>query len=170
MSFNTEFFFRAAVAVLPGIPITLLVVLVSLAVAMPLGFLVAVARTKHIRVLSQLLGAFVSFMRGTPMIVQIYVVYNAMPMMLSAFFKQAGINFNVFDIDPLIYSLVLFALNTTATLSEVFRSALATVGDGQMEAALTNGLSESQAYIRIIIPQMMQAAAAPLCNSTVELV
>lgn len=169
MSFDLDFFARAARAVLPGIPLTLLVVAFSLAVALPLGFLTAVARARRVRALSPALAFLVSLMRGTPMIVQIYVIYNALPLMLSAFFRKAGIGVNVFDIDPLLYALFLFSLNTTATLSEVFRSALSTVGAGQMEAALTCGLSEAQAYVRIVVPQMMRAASAPLCNAAVEL-
>lgn len=169
MKFNVQFFVEAAHTVLSGIPITLLVVAVSLVVAIPLGFLLAVVRKKRVRVGAQAAAFFVSLMRGTPMIVQIYLVYTAMPLMLNSFVKSIGSEFNVFGINPVLYALTLFALNTTATLSEVFRSALSTVGDGQMEAAVTNGLSEPQAYIRIIIPQMMQAASAPLCNATVDL-
>ncbi|HBC27869.1 MAG TPA: amino acid ABC transporter permease [Ruminococcaceae bacterium] len=169
MFFNVSFFLQTAYDVLSGIPITVLVVLFSLAVAFPLGLLLAIVREKKVRFFSAAASLYVSFMRGTPMIVQIYVVYNSMPMILSAFFEQAGIKADVFGINPLLYALIVFALNTTAVLCEVFRSALSTVDAGQMEAALTNGLTEVQAYRRIIIPQMMVSASANLCNASIEL-
>jgi len=169
MFFNIPFFLQAIIDILPGIPITLFVLLFSLAVALPLGFLLAVARNKKIRFFSRAAAVYVSFIRGTPMIVQIYIIYNSIPGILAAFFKQAGISVNVFDINPLLYALIVFSLNTIAILCEIFRSALYTVGAGQMEAAVTNGLSEAQAYRRIIIPQMMIAASANLCTASIEL-
>lgn len=60
-------------------------------------------------------------------------------------------------------------MNTTAVLSEVFRSALLTVNHGQMEAALSIGLSKGQAYRRIVIPQALVSALPNLCNTTVNL-
>ena len=77
--------------------------------------------------------------------------------------------FNVFDIDPILYAFIVFSLNTTAVLSEAFRSALLTVNHGQMEAALSVGLSRAQAYMRIIIPQALVAAMPNICNTTVNL-
>ncbi len=68
-----------------------------------------------------------------------------------------------------IYAFFVFFFNTTAVLSETFRSALLTVSHGQMEAALSVGLSRVQAYVRVIIPQALVAALPNLCNATVNL-
>jgi L-cystine transport system permease protein len=75
----------------------------------------------------------------------------------------------VYKINPLVYALTVFALNTSAIFCEIFRSALNTVGPAQREAALSSGLTELQAYWRIIIPQMMEAACANLATASIEL-
>ena len=170
MTFDWVFFRQTAGAVLAGIPVTLCVILVSLAAAYPLGFFLAVGRMRNGRVSSRLIAVFVSFMRGVPMIVQIYVIYTVMPMALDAWLRGIGSPLNVYDINPLLYALILFAANTTASFSEIFRSALTAVGAGQLEAALACGMSEGQAYRRILCPQMFRAASANLCNSTVDMV
>ena len=79
-----------------------------------------------------------------------------------------GLPYNVFRISPIFYACAVFTLNTTAVLSEVFRSALSTVNRGQMEAALSIGMTAAQAYFRIIIPQAL-VALPNMCNATVGL-
>lgn len=74
-----------------------------------------------------------------------------------------GLSFNIFRTDPIIYAYIVFTLNTTAVLSEVFRSALSTVPDGQLEAALSIGLNARQAYVRIISAGAFIAALPNLC-------
>ena len=70
---------------------------------------------------------------------QILFLYSLLPTMVNYLVKDVwGLSFNVFLVDPIIYAYVVFTLNTTAILSEVFRSSLLTVGHGQMEAALPN--------------------------------
>ena len=170
MQFDTEFFVSLIKPVLGALPVTLGVAVCSLLAAVPLGFCFAVIRSGKNSIISRIIGVYVSLMRGTPMIVQIYVVYTGMPLMLADIFGGADAPFNVFDINPLIYAIVLFALNTTANFTEIFRSALSSVSAGQMEAALMCGLTKPQAYIRIICPQMMKAAAANMCNESVALI
>lgn len=169
MQFDTEFFISLIKPVLGALPVTLGVAVCSLLAAFPIGFCFAVIRSGRNSLLSKIIGVYVSLMRGTPMIVQIYVVYTGMPLVLSDIFGPDA-PFNVFDVNPLIYAIVLFALNTTANFTEIFRSALASVNAGQMEAALMCGLMKFQAYTRIICPQMMKAAAANMCNESVSLI
>lgn len=170
MQFDTGFFVSLIKPVLEALPVTLGVAVCSLLAAVPLGFCFAVIRSGKNSIISRIIGVYVSLMRGTPMIVQIYVVYTGMPLMLADIFGGADAPFNVFDVNPLIYAIVLFALNTTANFTEIFRSALSSVNAGQMEAALMCGLTKPQAYIRIICPQMMKAAAANMCNESVALI
>jgi L-cystine transport system permease protein len=169
MTFNFAYITGSIGQVLRGLPITLTVVLFSTAFAFPLGFFLALLIRRQSPVASRAGALFVSFMRGTPMIVQIYVVYFSLPGLLAFVVEQLKLTVDVYKINPLVYSLVVFALNTTAVFCEIFRSALNTVGPAQMEAAKACGLSEAQSYRRIIIPQMMEAACAPLATASIEL-
>src|SRR5690606_38314741 len=105
-----------------------------------------------------------------PIVVQIYVIYSMMPSLIAGFFKQMNIPINVFDIDPILYAYIVFSLNTTAILSEVFRSGLFTVSKGQLEAAQAVGLTNFQSYRRIVIPQALVAAVPNLTTATLNLI
>ena len=78
-------------------------------------------------------------------------------------------DYNVFQWNPIIYAYTVFIINNLAVLTEVFRSALSTVHQGQLEAGLSIGMSKTQTYLRVIIPQAMVAALPNLCNTTVNL-
>ena len=157
------------VLVLKGIPTTLRLTFIPLLLALPFAFLIAVARQRNLKVLARVSQVYVSFIRGTPLIVQILVMYSIFPSLLNVFVKSRGIDFDVFGINPIYYAYIVFTLNTIAILSEVFRSALETVDKRQLEAALSIGLLPIQAYRRIVIPQALVAATPNLCNSTVNL-
>lgn len=170
MQLNTQFMWETLLDVLKGIPVTLNIVIVTLLVSAPLGFLMAVSKSGEGKVGRRLITAYVSVIRGTPVVLQILFLYSLLPTVLNYFIKEVlGLSYNIFTINPIFYAYVVFILNTTAVLSEVFRSALITVNRGQMEAALSIGMSASQAYVRIIIPQALVAALPNICNTTVSL-
>lgn len=168
--FDVGFLLRTFALLWTAVPTTLLITLVSLLAGALFGFLLALARIYNVKVLKQLGAVYVSFMRGTPVVLQILVVYSVFPSFLNALVKQSGSSFNVFDINPILYAFIVFSLNTTATLSEVFRSALLTINKGQLEAGYTSGLTGLQTYRRIILPQAFVAALPNLCNATVGLI
>ncbi|MFD2115866.1 amino acid ABC transporter permease [Paenibacillus yanchengensis] len=155
---------------LSGVPITLLVTFVALLISVPIGFLFALVRLKRIPILHQLTTIYVSFVRGTPIIIQIFVLYSSIPLIINQLLTANNITFAIYDIHPLWYAFVIFSFNTAATLSEVFRGALQTVDRGQLEAAHAVGLTTKQAYRSIIIPQMLVAALPNLCTATVNLI
>jgi L-cystine transport system permease protein len=169
MGFNGAYIVSVIGPVLRGLPVTLAVTLVSAAAAFPLGFALALLIRKRGSHGSPVAALFVSFMRGTPLIVQIYVVYFSLPGFLAFAAARLNLPLDVYGINPLVYSLVVFSLNTSAVFCEIFRSALHSLGPAQMEAALSSGLTEAQAYRRVIIPQMMEAASAPLASASIEL-
>ena len=80
-----------------------------------------------------------------------------------------GLDWRVFDVNPFWYAVIVFALNTSATFSEAFRSAILTVDRGQLEAALAAGLSTPRAWRRILLPQAFLVALPNLANGTVNL-
>ena len=153
-----------------AIPVTLEITLVSLLLAFIPALLIALARIHKIKVLDQLCRVFVSFIRGTPIVLQILIVYSIMPSLLNSFVKTAGWSFNVFEINPIIYAFVVFGINSAASLSEVFRSAISSVDRGQLEAALSIGESRFQAFHRVVFPQALVSALPNLCSTSVILI
>ena len=168
--FDVKFLFKTFFLIWKAVPTTLLITVVSLAIGGILGFFIALARVNKVKVLSQIGRAYVSVIRGTPVVLQILVIYSVVPSLLNVILKASGSTMNIFDLNPIIYAFIVFSLNMAGTLSEVFRSALLTVNKGQLEAGLTTGLTLSQTYKRIIIPQALTAAIPNLCNATVGLI
>ncbi len=155
---------------LTGVPVTLSITAVALLVSAPIAFFMAISRIYNIRIVKQVVSAYVSFIRGTPVVLQILIIYSLLPSWLNAMIKSLSWDINIFDMNPVIYAYIVFSLNTCAGLSEIFRSALLTVNKGQLEAALSIGMSAVQAYTRIIIPQAMVSALPNICNLTINLI
>lgn len=122
---------------------------------------------KRIPVIHQLIGIYLSFIRGTPVIIQIFVLYNSIPLLIAGVAKG---KFDVYAIHPIWYAFVIFSFGMAAIVAEIVRGALQTVDKGQLEAAYSVGLTVPQAYRRIILPQMLTAALPNLCTATVNLV
>lgn len=138
--------------ILSRFPITLLIVLVSVGGGMVLGLFLAVGRVFRVPVLNHFAIGYISFIRGTPVIVQLFVVYYGLPMLL----LPLGIDINRFS--RLFFVLVTYLLNDAAFLSEIIRSAILSVPKGQLEASYSIGLSTAQAYRRILLPQAFATA------------
>ncbi len=167
---NYQFLVDTFFVALSGVPIALIITIVSLLIALPLGFLLALTRINRIPVLNRFAQIYVSFVRGTPVIIQIFIIYSSVPLLLASIFEKYNINMNVYDVNPIWYAFIVFSLNTTAILIEVFRSALSTVSKGQLEAAYSVGLTNVQAFRRIIIPQTLVVALPNICTATVNLI
>ena len=167
MAFDFEFFIETLPKVFKGVPVSFAVLIVSFIIGLPLGFLLAVARFRKVKVVGPISSLYVSFMRGAPLIALIYFTYNLVPTLLSSLVRKMGWEFDVFGINPIIYAFIIIGLNVAALSSEVFRAGLVSVDKGQMEAAQAMGLTTWQAYRRIIIPQALVNALPNLCNLTV---
>ena len=153
-----------------AIPVTLEITIVSLLLAVIPALLIALARIHKVRVIDVICRIFVSFIRGTPIVLQILIVYSIMPSLLNSLVKSAGWAINVFEMNPVIYAFVVFGINSSATLSEVFRSAISSVDRGQLEAALSIGETRFQAFRRVVFPQAVVSALPNLCSTTVILI
>lgn len=167
---NWEFILKdGIIAALQGIPVSLYVTFVSLLIALPFSFLCAMARFKKVPVLSQVITVVVSFLRGTPLVVQLFIVYSGFPSVLNIIVRNNGWDFDAFGINPYVYAFVVFSLNVLGTLTEVFRSSLAAVGKDQTEAALSVGLNGFQTNCLIVIPQALVSAIPNICNEFLNL-
>lgn len=114
---------------------------------------------------------YISFVRGTPLVLQILLMYSLLPSFLNFALKSMGSSFNIFEsVNPFWYAVIVFSLNTIALLAEVFRSALMSIDKGQMEAGVSVGLTEWQTYRQIIIPQALVVALPAVSNITVNLI
>ncbi|WP_435634703.1 cystine ABC transporter permease [Pseudomonas solani] len=122
-----------------------------------LGFLLALARLYGFAPLRWASRIYVSFFRGTPLLVQLFMIYYGLP--------QLGI-----QLDPLPAALIGFSLNMAAYTSEILRAAIASIDRGQWEAAASIGMSRSQTLVRAILPQAARTALPPLGNSFISLV
>ena len=168
MSFDFSYLIKTFWLCVKAIPVTLEITIVSLLLALIPALLIALARIHHVKVLEGLCRIFVSFIRGTPIVLQILIVYSIMPSLLNSLVKSAGWSLNVFEINPVIYAFIVFGINSSATLSEVFRSAISSVDRGQLEAALSIGETPFQAFRRVVFPQALVSALPNLCKVVTE--
>ena len=170
MRLNFPFMVNTFFASLKAIPVTLEITIAALVIAVPLGFFMALCVIYRVKVLKQLSQLFISFIRGTPIVLQILIIYSLMPSLLNAFIKSRGWNINIFDINPIFYAFIVFAVNNSAQLAELFRSSILAIDKGQHEAALASGLSPVKSYIRIIIPQALITAIPNFSNLAIILI
>lgn len=148
---------------LPKLPLTLSFTLLALAGGIGLGFVLALVRIFRIPVLSQLIVVYVSFMRCTPGIVQLFLIFYGLPQVL----LRIGININGWS--NFSFAVVAFGLHCGAVMSEVIRSAYLAVPKTQHEAALAVGMSYFQSLRRVIIPQMFRIAVPVVGNNAITI-
>jgi cystine transport system permease protein len=122
-----------------------------------LGFVLALMRLSQQPALQRTAAAYVSFIRGTPLLVQLFLIYYGL--------AQFGLR-----IDPIPSALIGFSLNIGGYTSEIFRGAIAAIDRGQWEAAFSIGMTPAQAMRRVIVPQAARIALPPLGNSFISLV
>lgn len=141
---------------LAGTAVTIKLTLLSMAVAMIVGLVVALARLSRQRLLRLPATVYVEFMRGTPLLLQLFYIYYVLP-----FF---GIRIEAFTAGVLGLSL-----NYAAYLSEVYRSGILAIPAGQREAALSLGMSPALVMRRIILPQAFRVVVPPIGNYFIAL-
>lgn len=150
------------------LPITLELAFLATFIGLLLGLILAVIKIKQIPVLKQLAAVFVSIVRGTPVLVQLYIVYFGVPMFFKYLNNKYGTNLAVAEIPGFVYAVLALGLNSSAFSSEMIRSALMSVGKGQLEAANALGMTYGQALRRIIIPEAMTVALPTIGNSLIS--
>ncbi|MFK0041195.1 amino acid ABC transporter permease [Paenarthrobacter sp. NPDC090517] len=140
-------------AVTGTIPLTL----ASFAFGLVLALVVALMRLSPNRLLSGIGRFYVSVIRGTPLLVQLFVIFFGLP--------SIGIR-----LDPWPSAIIAFSLNVGGYAAEIIRAAILSVPKGQWEAGHTIGMSRPQALVRIILPQAARVSVPPLSNTFISLV
>ncbi|MGN0316549.1 MAG: amino acid ABC transporter permease [Lachnospira sp.] len=150
------------------LPITLELALAATAIGLVLGLLLAIVKMKKLPVLSQLASLFISIVRGTPVLVQLYIVYFGVPMFIKYLNQKYGANLALADIPGFVYAVLALGFNSSAFSAEMIRSALMSVDKGQMEAASALGMTYGQSLRRIIIPEALTIALPTIGNSLIS--
>lgn len=156
--------------VLASIPVTLLLVFVSIPIGWMLGILIALIKNAKVPVLYQISVVFVSFMRSVPMVVVLFVAYYSVPLIIQSYTTSIGLSVNVDAVPAAAYAICAFIFEQAAYSSEVFRSAILAVDKGQLEAAESVGMTKTVAYLRIVLPQAITSALPNLNGLFVGLV
>jgi len=140
-------------AVVGTIPLTLLSFMIGLVIAL----FVALARLSKVKVLTWIAGIYISVIRGTPLLVQLYIIFYALP--------SLGL-----VIDPFPSAVIAFSLNVGGYAAEAIRGSILAIPRGQWEAASTIGLGYVLTLRRVILPQALRVAVPSLSNTFISLV
>lgn len=161
--FNWQLVLKYFPAVFAKLPVTLMIVGIATVIGLVLGVILAFTRIERVPVLSQIAAVFVSFIRGTPILVQLYVVYYGFPAIL----QLAGID--TANWNKLYFLYITYGLNTAAFQSETIRAAFLSVPRLQAEASAACGLTKTQMYWHVLIPQAASVAIPTFGTNTISL-
>ena len=144
-----------------GFGSTLIIFFFTLLFSMPLGILVALGRMSKFKPLSVLIQGIISVLRGTPLMLQLIVVFYG-PYYLFGLRLSTGWR--------LYATLIGFSINYAAYFAEIFRSGIQSIPVGQTEAATVLGYTKTQTFLKIIFPQMVKRTIPPVTNEVITLV
>jgi His/Glu/Gln/Arg/opine family amino acid ABC transporter permease subunit len=145
------------------IDVTILATVVAEIAGILLGCCIALIRINKTAILNQFCLIYISFIRGTPFIVQLYLVCFGLPQLLQSLGYQ-----DIRSIPGLIFVFLIMSVHSGAYIAEIMRSSILAVDKGQLEAAHSIGMTTCQAYRRIILPQAFTLAIPPLGNNVIS--
>ncbi len=155
---NWDLFWRSLWPIVQGAIVgTIPLAIVSFAIGLVIALVVALMRLSKVRIVSSIARFFVSVVRGTPLLVQLFVIFYGLP--------SIGLL-----ISPWPSAVIAFSLNVGGYASEVIRAAILAVPRGQWEAGQMIGMSQRQTLARIILPQAARVSVPPLSNTFISLV
>jgi L-cystine transport system permease protein len=163
--FDLEYTLKSIPFIARGVPVALLIAVVAFLAGCAIGLAVALIRIYPKPFLSRLAVLYVSFIRGTPLLVQIFLAYYGVPLVF-IFFDAGHL---VSDIPAIWFVYISFSLNVGGYMSETMRAAILAIPKGQMEAAYSLGMSTPRAMVRIVLPQAFHATLPNLGNQFIML-
>ena len=157
---NFDAFMKLVLSMTGGFYNTLIIFFFTLLFSLPLGLLIAFGRMSKNRIVSGIFRLYISLMRGTPLMLQLMVVYFGP-------FYLFGMNIGKWRFPAIITG---FALNYGAYFAEIYRSGIVSMDRGQYEAAKLLGYSKGQTFVRIILPQVVKRILPAITNEVITLV
>ncbi|MCG0278362.1 MAG: amino acid ABC transporter permease [Thermanaeromonas sp.] len=142
---------------------TLKITVFAVSLGTVLGLIVGLGRISDQKIIRLLAACYVDFLRGTPLLVQVFIVYFGFPQLL----EQLGSP--ITHIPPFMAALIAFSLNSGAYVAEIFRAGIQSIHRGQMEAARSLGMTKAQAMRYVILPQAFRRVIPPLGNEFIAL-
>ena len=137
---------------------TLVVFFATLVFSIPLGMLVALLRMNRHKVVSMPISLYILVMRGTPLMLQIFTIYFAVPMLLGT------------NLDRMAATILAFSLNYAAYFAEIFRGGMMSIPVGQHEAGQVLGMTRMQTFFHVVLPQVAKRVLLPVSNEVITLV
>ena len=153
-----EYILQIAPAIAGGFQVTLSLFFIVIILSVPGGLLLALLRLSTNRVVTAIVDAYVYVMRGTPLMLQILLIYYGLPFMIDGF-----------ELTDMTAAVLSFVLNYIAYLCEIFRSGIQSIPKGQCEGAKVLGFTYVQTMYKIILPQVIKRVLPPLANETITL-
>jgi len=142
---------------IPGLTMTIPLTVISFSLGMVIAVITALVQFANVKGLKQIARFYIWVIRGTPLLVQLYVIFFGLP--------KVGL-----ILDPFPAAVIVFSINSGAYCAETMRAALESVPAGQMEAGYCVGMSYMQIMRRIVLPQALRTAFPPLSNSLISMV
>ncbi len=157
MHFNFDLVVNSFPLLLVGAGVTIKITALSVALGVVIGLFVGIARISRIKILRVLAAIYVDFFRGTPLLVQIFLVYFALPVITGQ------------RVDPFVAAIGSCGINSGAYVAEIFRAGIQSIDKGQMEAGRSLGMTWVQTMRYIIVPQAFKRVIPPLGNEFIAL-
>ena len=153
-----EYMLQIVPAIAGGFQVTLSLFFIVIILSVPGGLLLALLRLSTNRLVTTIVDAYVYVMRGTPLMLQILLIYYGLPFMIDGF-----------ELTDMTAAVLSFVLNYIAYLCEIFRSGIQSIPKGQYEGAKVLGFTYVQTMYKIILPQVIKRVLPPLANETITL-
>ncbi|WP_375090548.1 amino acid ABC transporter permease [Peribacillus sp. RS7] len=160
MNFDLQYMLEISLQIAKFIPITLVLAIISMALAIIIGLVVALIRNSNIFGITHLAGLYISLFRGMPTLVQLFIIYYGLPQLFPS----------LSTMEAMTAAIIGFSLKESSYLAEIFRAGLNSVDKGQMEAGLATGMKRVQIYSRIILPQAALNALPATGNTFISLI
>ncbi|HEM3632284.1 TPA: amino acid ABC transporter permease [Streptococcus suis] len=167
--FSIRAVFDALPSIIERLPITIGLTLAGAFFGLILGLVFAIVKINRVRFVYTVQAVFVSFLRGTPILVQLMLTYYGIPLVLRGLNQEYGLDWNINAIPAAVFAITAFAFNEAAYMSESIRAAIQAVSPGEIEAARSLGMTSGQVYRRIIIPNAAVIATPSLINTLIGL-